>query len=732
MSQDTEKHISLNTVGGAPATDRQITVLSSLLESIDEVTQPRVSAKAKADAAYENRLVQVRLGMASSLFVALRARHPRTAAHSLRVALASSSWSILLELSDEVRDELEVAALLHDVGKIGVPDRVLLKPGKLTSEEAILMNRQRDYAREILACCAPKKIIDIVYYTSAWYDGRNNDFDRNGKELPLGSRILSILDAFDAMTTDHVYRRAMSRERAMAELFEYAETQFDPYLVQQFSGFLAANHNKLTAAVSRHWLEELKNTEPDARWRLSSPPARDAHVDFDRLFHDRLLESMDDGVIFVDTGLKILKWNRAVELLTGVAASSAEQQHWDPAMLKVRDEEFNLLPAEKCPMINAVRTGACLRKRLFVADGQKENRSVNAFATPILGADGSVCGAALLLQDSSSQVTLEERVQRLNEKTRQDALTGVANRAGFDRAHQDFVDAHLERATPYSLIICDLDHFKRINDNFGHQAGDEALIVLAGSLKKHCADGGLVARYGGEEFVLLCPDCDNNKATALAETIRQALADQSHAALDGKCITASFGVTELQPGDTPDIMLRRADRALLQAKNDGRNTVVQVGVGMSGKTETPERQSGWRGWLKDKSASEGLNCTLITAVPLKLAAEKLRGFVFDQGAEVLEIEENYVSLQIDGRNSPTSRRNSDRPTPFIVQLRFEETRLGSDRRSGTNALRTLAHVTIRPKRNRDRRRGDVGDRAQDLLFSLKSYLMAHDFFEPKK
>jgi diguanylate cyclase (GGDEF)-like protein/PAS domain S-box-containing protein len=700
------------------------------LENIDEVAQPQVSAKAKAEAAYENRLAQVRLGMASSLFVALRARHPRTASHSMRVAMACSSWSILLELTNEVRDELEVAALLHDVGKMGVPDRVLLKPGKLSAEEVMLMNRQRDYAREILSCCAPQEIIDIVYYTSAWYDGRNGNFDRSGEDLPLGSRILSILDAFDAMTTDHVYRRAMSRERAMAELFEYSETQFDPNLVKHFNGFLTANHNKLNAAVSRHWLHELKSTQPDDRWRLSSSTASDPHVDLDRLFHEGLLEGMDDGVVFVDTGLKILKWNRALEVLTGVSASSVEQQQWDPAMAKLRDEELNLIPAEKCPMIHAVRAGVCLRKRLFVADRQGDNRSVNAHARPILGTEGSICGGALLLQDTSSQVTLEERVQSLNEKIKEDALTGTANRAGFDRAHDEFVKTHLERATPYSLIICDLDHFKKINDNFGHQAGDQVLVTFAQSLKENCIDGGLVARYGGEEFVLLCPDYDNNRATALADEAREALAGKSHSALDGKHITASFGVTELQPGDTPDVMLRRADRALLQAKNDGRNTVVQIGVGMTGESEARERHSEWRGWSKDQSASQELCCTMMTAVPLKLAAEKLQGFVFDQGAEILEVEENRVTLEIDGRTSPMTRRDSDRPTPFLVELRFEETRLGSERRIGTTAHRTLVHVAIRLKRNRDRRRGNVDDHGRSLLFSLKSYLMAHEFDGP--
>jgi diguanylate cyclase (GGDEF)-like protein len=279
---------------------------------------------------------------------------------------------------------------------------------------------------------------------------------------------------------------------------------------------------------------------------------------------------------------------------------------------------------------------------------------------------------------------------------------------------------------PYSLIICDLDHFKKVNDTYGHAAGDEALIAFASLLKRYCPSEGLVARYGGEEFVLMCPECDNNKATELADRIRKAWAETPHTALDGKCITASFGVTELQLGDTPDTMLRRADRALLQAKNDGRNTVVQLGAGMAVERQLRNRNRGWLSWLKDTPGDQVLQRTLITTVPLRLAAEKLRGFVFDQSAEIIEIAEKNVVLEIDGKNSRVMRRSGDRPTPFLVELRLEETRLDAGCTHGTNTLRTLAHVSIRPKRQRDRRRRDVRDRAQQLFCSLKSYLMAQD------
>src|SRR5688572_10092449 len=109
---------------------REIAEISSLLDSLDEAAaEGGQSLARKKQSAHENRLVQARLGIASGLHAALRAKHSPTAAHCLRVALGCSSWAAQMELDDETRDALEVAALLHDVGKVGVPDKVLLKPG---------------------------------------------------------------------------------------------------------------------------------------------------------------------------------------------------------------------------------------------------------------------------------------------------------------------------------------------------------------------------------------------------------------------------------------------------------------------------------------------------------------------------------------------------------------------------------------------------------------------------
>src|SRR5208337_1916412 len=176
--------------------------------------------------------------------------------------------------------------------------------------------------------------------------------------------------------------------------------------------------------------------------------------------------------------------------------------------------------------------------------------------------------------------SLEQRCQSLADKASRDPLTKVANRAEFDRVHDMFITAHQQQQVPCALLMCDLDRFKLVNDTYGHQAGDDAIKSLAALLKGACHPGDLVARYGGEEFVMLLADCDNTTASRRADQIRLALSQVPQPSMGGKTITVSFGVTEIQPGDTAETMLRRADRALLTAKENGRNQVVQLGSGL--------------------------------------------------------------------------------------------------------------------------------------------------------
>lgn len=713
--------------------DKRTAAIESLLSRLEDPAPARLApapeAQANPQLSHENRLIQVRLGIASSLFTALRAKHSPTADHSLRVAMGCSAWAEATKLPEQVRDELEVAALLHDVGKIGVPDQILLKPASLSTDEMAVVAQHRKHALDILgACTVSRSLLDIVRYSSAWYDGSRGNEAVRGEQLPLGSRMLAIVDAFDSMITDQLYRRALSRERAMSELFACSGTQFDPLLVRDFCALQAADQMRIHTFVLRRWLQQLDAGESNQLWRLQgefslSPQA----TSIDGMFQEKLLEHMHDGVIFVDTQLRILLWNQGLERITGIPRASVIDRNWTPGLIGLRDELGTLIREAECPVAQAIREGVQLTQRVAVRGAEGELVTVDAHVVPVIGPKGTNYGATLMLRDATSETSLQEHVLKLHEKATRDPLTKAANRAEFDRCQAEFVTTYLQRGRPCALIIADIDHFKKINDNYGHQAGDAVLIAFAALMQRNCRKGDLVARYGGEEFVMLCADCDNASATQRAEAIRRQLADIPQAPLNGSYVTASFGVTELQEGDTPETMLRRSDRALYQAKENGRNMVVQLGAGLNGEKPRQVETPGWFSWLFGETPEMLLERKLLTFVPIHIATEKLRGFVADQDAEIesVDVETGLVVIRLDGDSLPLTRRNDDRAVPFRIEMTLREYREPSTER-GQGRQGTQINVAIRPQNSRDRRRQDAIARARQLLGSIKSYLMANE------
>lgn len=670
----------------------------------------------------DDRLTRAKLGYSSSLFAALRCRYAASAAHALRVALSCSAWALRQGMEPARRGLIEAAALLHDIGVVGVPDRVLFKPGPLEPEEAVFFDQSRRLSVEILqAANAAPELLTIVENVGAWFDGSRPGFSLCGEKLPTGARMIAVAEAYDSMTTEQVFRRAMPQERALGELFQGAGRQFDPRLVEEFAALVAGNLPRLHCEVAEQWLGAPDAGQAHGLW--DAPPA--AHSSAARsplaLFGARLLDHMHDAVVFVDANLRIVRWNHGAERLTGISAVGVSHRPWSPMLLKMQNEKGEPVADEDCPVLSAIRTGVQSLRRLVICGRGGRPVAVDSHAIPVIADDGQTCGAALLLHDASCETSLEARCQSLYERATRDPLTQVANRAEFDRVFELFVAAHQEQRVPCSLIICDLDHFKQVNDQFGHPAGDEAIKALASVLRNACRSGDLVARYGGEEFVMLCAHTDNAAATRRAEEIRRTLACQRLPVLGGKALTASFGVTEIQPGDTPATMLRRADRALLLAKQQGRNRVVQLGIGCDTEGLPPRPTQPTAGAPQPVI----LHQQLVTPVPAAVAVEKLRGFVADHQAQVIRLEGNRMQLHIvDHRYR---RRSSDRPIAFRIEVRMQEekvSRPAPDGGAGREVIQTRIYVTIAPLSHRDRRRSRSAERARELSASLRSYLMA--------
>lgn len=175
-----------------------------------------------------------------------------------------------------------------------------------------------------------------------------------------------------------------------------------------------------------------------------------------------------------------------------------------------------------------------------------------------------------LARQAVAQLELRQAVTDLEMQGNTDGLTGIGNRRAFDRSLRELWRRHAADQAPLALLMADLDHFKRINDEFGHPAGDAVLVQTARLLRESVRHSDVVARFGGEEFAMLLPGADLQAAMQVAEKVRRAFQEASW---PHRGVTASIGVAASAPlaEDDPATLLARADRALYDAKQAGRN-----------------------------------------------------------------------------------------------------------------------------------------------------------------
>lgn len=227
-----------------------------LLNVIDNVL-------ALSETRQRNRLLEVRarqslIATARALLTLLFAKDQCTAEHSNMTADLAEAVAINFGLADREAHVVKLGALLHDIGKIGVPERILLKPGALTPEETVIMRLHVDYGDEALSGVPYMEAVrDMVKYHHEWWNGRGYPFGLGRDEIPFGARLVSVVDAFDSMTSDRPYRASLSMIEAHRRLRASAGTQFDPALVEALFDTLATYEPPRVRALDLQFLEEL-------------------------------------------------------------------------------------------------------------------------------------------------------------------------------------------------------------------------------------------------------------------------------------------------------------------------------------------------------------------------------------------------------------------------------------------------------------------------------------------
>jgi len=305
-----------------------------------------------------------------------------------------------------------------------------------------------------------------------------------------------------------------------------------------------------------------------------------------------ILDLLDIGIAVVDENLKIYFWNSWLETHTKVSKEEAEGKRLDELFPDIDKES----------LIRKIKTAFALRSTTFLlasVKGYLLKIPLKKVTNPIykfMQQDVSIFplspeeGLALIVihdqtpvqeaqyklrkkidEINSLKAELERYVKKIEQLSITDSLTKIYNRSKFESSLDYEIERSRRYGTPLSLIIFDIDHFKSINDTYGHLIGDSVLMEIANLIKNNIRSTDIFARWGGEEFVILAPNINKEQAKMLAEKIRKLIAHHRFKYVDH--VTVSLGVTEFMPTDTKESFIKRADEALYLAKRKGRNRV---------------------------------------------------------------------------------------------------------------------------------------------------------------
>ncbi|MET0762028.1 MAG: diguanylate cyclase, partial [Thermoleophilaceae bacterium] len=509
--------------------------------------------------------------------------------------------------------------LLHDIGKIGIPDGILHKPTRLDATEWDLMRQHPVIGERILRPLPGlSAVATAVRHEHERWDGGGYPDGLAGEDIPLASRVVLACDAWHALVSDRPYRRALPHHDALAELRGGSGTQFDPGVVaalidcienpSQESGDEEAEADTSLAAVleSGNGGEE-SQLQAELRALITVSAAVAAVHRLDDVIETAAEEArraLGAGSLAI-LKLEIEQLHLRVLINVGELAPGEERYPADESYALADYPRANRMVEEARPHLIHVDDPAtdAIERDLLIGLGK-----VSAAAVPIVFADrvwGEIYAtratgeppfterSVRFLQTICGQVAAAigraEMFTRVAELAYEDYLTGLANRRALDEFLERAAAETVEGDDDLSLILCDVDDLKRINDDRGHGAGDAALVRVAEALRT-TVDGRpdtLVARISGDEFCIVLEHTGAQAARSITESALRHLADDFEDPVTLSAGIASVGTGARRPAD----LMRAADAALYTAKRTGRRRVYVARSEDARRTVEPERRA---------------------------------------------------------------------------------------------------------------------------------------------
>ncbi len=502
-----------------------------------------------ASALVVRRLVEDQKEMHDSLLQMLTkindAREHASTGHSERVRRYARALAKRVGVEGEQLELVAAAGLLHDIGKMGIPESILGKPGPLTDEERSLMMTHSTIGADIVSqAVSLSGAAPFVRYHHEHWDGQGYPDSLKEENIPLGARIVAIADALDAITDNRPYSSGRSLSVAIDEITQCAGSQFDPQLVLHLPDVVREVVGRIESekgnVIHRHepTLAEQHSAARSAGWRLFT----------------RLAKELDS----------LLDPNKTAEQILKLLSTDLDVSGAAIALLEQNGEALRIIAWEGSPIL--VPLGSVLQKGVglpwFALESDQTQVVVDVTSHPRYGgspnagtataayltlkASGKTAGILVLYRPLSQSFGEQEiayleavatpvaellLIAQLHQEVQQasitDSLTNTWNRR-YGIEQLTLACAHQKRSgTTFSLILLDLDGFKAINDKFGHLAGDAILQESVKRIEDSLRTEDVLARYGGDEFMIITRAGSSQEALTLAERLTSSTEHQS-------------------------------------------------------------------------------------------------------------------------------------------------------------------------------------------------------------
>ncbi len=293
-------------------------------------------------------------------------------------------------------------------------------------------------------------------------------------------------------------------------------------------------------------------------------------------FYKDIIDNLYDGVYFVDRDRVITYWNKGAERITGYPAAQALGRACRDNLLNHVTSNGVQLCMTNCPLAAVMEDGREREAEVFLHHADGHRVPIVIRASPMRDRNGEIIGAIESFSNNASAIEARSKLRELRRTVATDPLTGLGNRKHLEGRLSAVVAGYDSGANPAGLLFMDVDHFKQVNDTYGHNTGDEVLRMVARTLRHALRATDTVGRWGGEEFIAILYDlADRDDLWSASEKVRSLVeCSRLDRGGSGLTVTVSLGGTLLRPGDTPETFVDRADELMYDSKRSGRNCVT--------------------------------------------------------------------------------------------------------------------------------------------------------------